>query len=73
MCVLLTLFSVLCHISMTMSTAIVYKAVNSIRISETFTVNYEGDYIVSSRFEITAVGWRDVPTAHDQSFLLHNA
>jgi hypothetical protein len=58
---------------MKMNIAIVYKAVHGISVSETFTMNYEGDYTVSSCFEITALAWRCVHTAHDQSFLQSNA
>ena len=52
---------------------IVCTAMNGISVSESFTVNYEGDYRVSSRFEITAMACRHVHTAHDQSFLQSNA
>jgi hypothetical protein len=51
-----------------MNIPIVYKAVKSISAGEAFTMNYEGDYIVSPRLEITALRWRDVQTVHDQSF-----
>jgi len=49
---------------MKMNISIVYKAVNGISVSETFTMSYEGDYTVSSRFEITALACRYVHTAH---------
>jgi hypothetical protein len=58
---------------MKMNIPIVYKAMNRISVSETLTMNYEGDYTVSSRFEITALACRYVHTAHDQSFLQRNA
>ena len=58
---------------MKMNIPIVYKAVNDISVSDAFTMNYEGDYTVSSRFEITALGCRYVHPAHDQSFLQSNA
>jgi hypothetical protein len=58
---------------MKMNIPIVYEAVNGISVSETFTMNYEGDYAVSSRFEITALAYRHVHRAHDQSFLQSNA
>jgi hypothetical protein len=44
-------------ISVKMSSPIVYKAVKSISAGEAFTMNYEGDYIVSPRLEITALRW----------------
>jgi len=58
---------------MKMNVPIVYKAVSGISVSVTFTMSYEGDYTVSSRFEITALGCRYVHTARDQSFLQGNA
>lgn len=58
---------------MKMNIPIVYKAVNAVSVSETSTMSYEGDYIVSSRFEITTLAWRNVQAAHDQSFLQSNA
>jgi hypothetical protein len=48
MCVLLTLCSRFLSrhllLSMKMNTPIVYKAANTINVSETFTMNYDGDY-----------------------------